>query len=137
MGRTSLENCIYGYTRYCSESLQRLYEDGHEIVGVYTKQDTAKNRGMKMVWSEVKEYAMKVGLPSTSPPRWKADSTYEELKALKPELIVVVAYGRILPQRVLDIAPKGAINLHASLLPQLRGSARVQWSVLRGFKTTV
>ncbi len=118
------------------KSLQRLYEDGHEIVGVYTKQDTAKNRGMKMVWSEVKEYAMKVGLPVYQPTRWKADSTYEELKALKPELIVVVAYGRILPQRVLDIAPKGAINLHASLLPQLRGSAPVQWSVLRGFKTT-
>lgn len=116
--------------------LQRLYEDGHEIVGVYTKQDTPKNRGMKMIWSEVKEYAVAHGLPVYQPVRWKADSTYEELKALQPELIVVVAYGRILPQRVLDLAPLGAINLHASLLPLLRGSAPVQWSVLNGFQTT-
>ena len=116
--------------------LQRLHEDGHEIAGVYTKQDTPKNRGMKLVWSEVKEYAMAHDLPVYQPTRWKADSTYEELRALAPELIVVVAYGRILPQRVLDIAPKGAINLHASLLPQLRGSAPVQWSVLNGFETT-
>ncbi len=116
--------------------LQRLHEDGHEIVGVYTKQDTPRNRGMKLAWSEVKEYAVAAGLPVYQPTRWKADSTYEELKALQPELIVVVAYGRILPQRVLDIAPRGAINLHASLLPLLRGSAPVQWSVLNGFETT-
>lgn len=118
------------------KSLQRLYEDGHEIVGVYTKQDTPKNRGMKMQFSEVKEYALSVGLPVYQPTRWKSDRTYEELKALAPELIVVVAYGRILPQRVLDIPERGSINLHASLLPLLRGAGPVQWSVLNGFKTT-
>lgn len=118
------------------KSLQRLYEDGHEIVGVYTKPDTPKNRGMKMEASEVKQCALSVGLPVYQPTRWKSDKTYETLKALEPELIVVVAYGRILPQRVLDIPPKGTINLHASLLPLLRGAGPVQWSVLNGFVTT-
>ncbi len=85
--------------------LQRLVEDGHEIAGVYTKPDTPKNRGMKMEASEVKQYALSVGLPVYQPTRWKSEQTYQTLKALRPELIVVVAYGRILPQRVLDIAP--------------------------------
>ena len=116
--------------------LQRLVEDGHEIAGVYTKPDTPKNRGMKMEASEVKQYALSVGLPVYQPTRWKSEQTYQTLKALQPELIVVVAYGRILPQRVLDIAPRGAINLHASLLPQLRGAGPVQWAVLRGLETT-
>ncbi len=118
------------------QCLQRLYEDGHEIVGVYTKQDTPKNRGMKLEYSEVKQYALSVGLPVYQPTRWKAEETYQTLKALEPELIVVVAYGRILPQRILDIPPKGTINLHASLLPLLRGAGPVQWAVLNGFAVT-
>ena len=116
--------------------LQRLYEDGHEIVGVYTKPDTPKNRGMKLEPSEVKRYALSVGLPVFQPTRWKAESTWNKLRELAPEMIVVVAYGRILPQPVLDIPPRGCINLHASLLPLLRGAGPVQWAVLNGFETT-
>ena len=110
--------------------LQKLYEAGFEIAGVYTKPDTPKNRGMKLAQSEVKEYAVSVGLPVYQPATFKDDAAVEELRALAPDLIVVVAYGRILPQRVLDIPGYGCINMHASILPELRGAGPVQWSIL-------
>lgn len=110
--------------------LQALYEAGTEIVGVYTKPDTPKNRGMKLSQSEVKEYALSVGLPVYQPATFKDDAAYEALKALAPDLIVVVAYGKILSQRVLDIPRYGCINMHASILPQLRGAAPVQRAIL-------
>jgi methionyl-tRNA formyltransferase len=116
--------------------LKALVEAGHDIVGVYTKPDTPKNRGMKMTFSEVKTYAVSVGLPVYQPTTFKEDAVYEELKALTPELIVAVAYGKILPQRVLDIPAKGCVNIHASLLPTLRGAGPVQWSILNGFDET-
>ncbi len=116
--------------------LQRVYEDGWDIVGVYTKPDTPKNRGMKMAMSEVKTYAVSVGLPVYQPTTFKDDAVVEELRALKPDLILVVAYGKILPQRVLDIPPKGCVNIHASILPALRGSGPIQWAILNGLDET-
>ncbi len=116
--------------------LNRLVQDGHEIVGVYTKPDTPKNRGMKMTYSEVKTYALEHNLPVYQPQTFKDDAVVETLRALQPELIVAVAYGKILPQRVLDIPPYGCINIHASILPQLRGAAPIQWAVLNGFDET-
>lgn len=110
--------------------LQKLYEAGNEIIGVYTKPDTPKNRGMKLAQSEVKEYAVSVGLAVYQPSTFKDDAAVEELRALAPDLIVVVAYGKILPQRVLDIPKFGCINMHASILPQLRGAAPVQRAIL-------
>lgn len=110
--------------------LQKLYESDFEIAAVYTKPDTPKNRGMKLTQSPVKEYACAVGLPVIQPQSFREDSVYEELKALEPDLIVVVAYGKILPQRVLDIPKYGCINMHASILPELRGAGPVQWSIL-------
>ena len=89
---------------------------------------------MKMVASPVKEVALANGLPVFQPENFRADETVEQLRALRPDVAAVVAYGRILPQRVLDIAPKGFINIHASLLPQYRGSAPYQWAVLDGQK---
>lgn len=116
--------------------LQRLYEDGCEIVGVYTKPDTPKNRGMKLAMSEVKTYALSVGLPVYQPANFRDDAVVEELRGLKPDLILVVAYGKILPQRVLDIPPLGCVNIHASILPALRGSGPVQWAILNGLDET-
>lgn len=116
--------------------LQRLYEDGYEIVGVYTKPDTPKNRGMKMAMSEVKTYALSVGLPVYQPVSFRDDAVVEELRQLKPDLILVVAYGKILPQRVLDIPPLGCVNIHASILPALRGSGPIQWAILNGLDET-
>ena len=102
--------------------LEAIYNAGHEIAGVYTKIDTPKNRGMKLSVSPVKEFALEKGLPVFQPKNFKDPATVEELRALRPELIVVVAYGRILPQPVLDVPEKGCINMHASTLPQLRGA---------------
>ena len=116
--------------------LQRLYEDGCEIVGVYTKPDTPKNRGMKIAISEVKTYALSVGLPVYQPVSFRDDAVVEELRQLKPDLILVVAYGKILPQRVLDIPPLGCVNIHASILPALRGSGPIQWAILNGLDET-
>ncbi len=110
--------------------LEAIYNAGHEIAGVYTKIDTPKNRGMKLSVSPVKEFALEKGLPVFQPRNFKDPATVEELRALEPELIVVVAYGRILPQPVLDVPEKGCINMHASILPQLRGAGPIQWSIL-------
>ena len=110
--------------------LEKLYTEGFDIAAVYTKPDTPKNRGMKLIPSEVKAYAVSVGLPVYQPETFRDDAVVEELKALAPDLIIVVAYGKILPQRVLDIPKYGCINMHASILPELRGAGPVQWSIL-------
>ena len=116
--------------------LEKLYTEGFDIAAVYTKPDTPKNRGMKLVPSEVKAYAQSVGLPVIQPETFKDDAAVEQLKALAPDLIIVVAYGKILPQRVLDIPKFGAINMHASILPELRGAGPVQWSILNHCQET-
>lgn len=116
--------------------LEALYEKEYDIVGVYTKPDTPKNRGMKMSMSPVKEFAMQKGIPVFQPASFREDSVYEELRGLSPDLIVVVAYGKILPQRVLDLPKCGCINMHASILPELRGAGPVQWSILNHCKET-
>lgn len=116
--------------------LRRIHADGHEIVGVYTKIDTPKNRGMKLTPSPVKAYALEQGLPVFQPTTFQEDAVVEELAALAPELICVVAYGKILPQRVLDFPRYGCINIHASLLPKLRGAGPIQWSILNGDRET-
>lgn len=116
--------------------LRRLYEDGHEIVAVYTKIDTPKNRGMKLTPSPVKEYAVAKGLTVIQPVSFKEEAVVEELRAFAPDLICAVAYGKILPQCVLDIPKYGCVNIHASLLPKLRGAGPIQWSILNGDRET-
>ena len=116
--------------------LKQILADGFEVVGVYTQPDRPKGRGMKMVYSPVKEVALAHEIPVFQPENFREDETAEQLKALQPDVVAVVAYGRILPQRVLDIAPKGFINIHASILPQYRGSAPYQWAVLDGLAET-
>ena len=116
--------------------LNCLLGSRHEIIGVYTKPDMPKNRGMKLEMSDVKKVALAHNLPVYQPTTFKDDSVYEELKALNPDAIAVVAYGKILPQRVLDIPKKGCLNIHASVLPELRGSGPVQWAILNGMDET-
>ena len=116
--------------------LKQILVDGFEVVGVYTQPDRPKGRGMKMVYSPVKEVALAHDLPVFQPENFRDDETVEQLRALQPDVVAVVAYGRILPQQVLDIAPKGFINIHASILPQYRGSAPYQWAVLDGLAET-
>ena len=116
--------------------LQKILDDGFEIVGVYTQPDRPKGRGMKMVFSPVKELAIANNIPVFQPENFREDAAVEQLASLQPDVCAVVAYGRILPQRVLDIPSKGCVNIHASLLPQYRGSAPYQWAVLDGLKET-
>ena len=116
--------------------LQKVLADGFRVVGVYTQPDRPKNRGMKLAFSPVKEVALEAGIPVFQPENFREDETVEQLRALQPDVIAVVAYGRILPQRVLDIPTKGCINIHASLLPSYRGSAPYQWAVLDGLEKT-
>ncbi len=116
--------------------LTRLLSAPVEVVGVYTKPDMPKNRGMKLEMSDVKKVALNAGLPVFQPTTFRDDAVVEELRGLKPDVIAVVAYGKILPQRVLDIPLKGCINIHASILPALRGSGPVQWAILNGLDET-
>ena len=116
--------------------LKKILEAGFEVVGVYTQPDRPKGRGMKMIPSPVKEVALANGLSVFQPESFRADEDVQALAALKPDVCAVVAYGRILPQRVLDIPTLGCVNIHASLLPQYRGSAPYQWAVLDGLTET-
>jgi methionyl-tRNA formyltransferase len=116
--------------------LKKIIGDGFNVVGVYTQPDRPKGRGMKMVYSPVKEVALQHDLPVFQPENFREDETVEQLRRLQPDVVAVVAYGRILPQRVLDIPPKGCINIHASILPSYRGSAPYQWAVLDGLAET-
>ena len=116
--------------------LHKIIEDGFEVVGVYCQPDRPKGRGMKLVAPPVKELALAHNIPVFQPEGFREDAAVEQLAALKPDVCAVVAYGRMLPQRVLDLPTKGCINIHASLLPQYRGSAPYQWAVLDGCKET-
>lgn len=126
-----------GTPDFAVPSLERLIEDGHEIIAVVTQPDRPQSRGMKMTASPVKECALKHNLPVYQPEKIKKDKEFiEKYKEMKPELAVVVAFGQILSKEILDIPEKGNINVHGSLLPQYRGAAPIQWSVINGDKVT-
>ena len=112
--------------------LKKILADCFEVVGVYTQPDRPKGRGMKLVASPVKEVALAHDLPVFQPENFREEETVEQLRSLKPDICAVVAYGRILPQKVLDVPTYGCINIHASVLPKYRGSAPYQWAVLDG-----
>ena len=116
--------------------LKQILADGFEVVGVYTQPDRPKGRGMKLVASPVKEVALAHEIPVFQPENFRDPETVQQLADLKPDICAVVAYGRILPQSVLDVPTFGCINIHASALPAYRGSAPYQWAVLEGCKTT-
>ena len=125
-----------GKPEIAATCLKGLLEAGISVTAVYTKPDTPKNRGMKMTMSPVKELALEKGIAVYQPVTFKDDAVYEEMKTLAPDLVVTVAYGKILPQRFLDIPVHGCVNMHASILPQLRGAGPVQWSILNHCEKT-
>ena len=116
--------------------LKKILADGFDVVGVYTQPDRPKGRGMKMIFSPVKEVALAHNIPVFQPENFREEETVEQLRRLQPDICAGVAYGRILPQKVLDIPTCGCINIHASILPQYRGSAPYQWAVLDGLEET-
>ena len=123
-----------GTPEIAATCFKRILAEGFQVVGCYTQPDRPKGRGMKLAPSPVKEVALAAGIPVFQPENFRQEETVEELRALKPDVCAVVAYGRILPQKVLDIPTYGCINIHASLLPAYRGSAPYQWAVLDGLK---
>lgn len=112
--------------------LKKILKDGFDVVAVYTKPDRPKGRGMKMEISPVKQIAVEAGIPVFQPENFREEETVRQLRDLKPDVCAVVAYGRLLPQNVLDVPTYGCINIHASALPKYRGSAPYQWTVLDG-----
>ena len=126
-----------GTPDFALESLKALYEAKYDIIGVVTNVDKPKGRGMKMVASPVKEYAIEKKLQVYQPVKVRNNPEFlEDVKKLNPDLICVVAYGKILPQELLDIPKYGCVNVHGSLLPEYRGAAPIQWAVLNGDKKT-
>lgn len=126
-----------GTPDFARESLDKLYNEGYEICGVVTTPDRPAGRGMKLVASPVKEYAIQNNLKLFQPEKIsKNDEFKDEIKEINPDLVVVVSYGVILPKSFLKIPKLGCINVHPSLLPKYRGSAPIQWAILNGDKTT-
>lgn len=121
-----------GTPDFAVAALEALHEAGHDIVGVYTRMDTPKNRGMKMLPPPVKVKALEYGIPVYQPKNLRGADTQQELRDMAPEVIVVAAYGRILPQAVLDIPKHGCLNIHASLLPKYRGASPINACILHG-----
>ena len=125
-----------GTPDFAVQSLNALVDAGHEVTAVITQPDRPKGRGNKMAFPEVKTRALELGLPVHQPDSVKDGAFLELLKSYDPEVIVVVAFGRILPQAVLDLPPYGCVNVHGSLLPEYRGAAPIQRAVLDGRKET-
>ena len=126
-----------GTPDFAKESLKEIYNAGYEIIGVVTNLDKPQGRGMKLKKSPVKEYAEEKGLKIYQPQKVRNNQEFlEEIKSLNPDLICVVAYGKILPEELLNIPKLGCINVHGSLLPKYRGAAPIQWAVLNGDKKT-
>ena len=126
-----------GTPDFAEKALEAIYNSGHEILAVVTNPDRPKGRGMKMVSSPVKEFAVSKNLKIYQPEKVRKNIEFiEEIKKLQPDVICVVAYGKILPKEILDIPKLGCINVHGSLLPKYRGAAPIQWAVINGEKVT-
>jgi methionyl-tRNA formyltransferase len=133
----SLNLVFCGTPRFAVPTLETLAAAGHLIHLVVTQPDRPKGRGLELVASPVKESARKLNLPITQPDRIKTNEEFRtQLTAIKPDAIIVVGYGRIIPQWMLDLPPLGNINLHASLLPKYRGAAPIQWAIASGETVT-
>jgi methionyl-tRNA formyltransferase len=127
---------FWGTPAFAVPSLRALGDEGFEVVGVVTQPDRPAGRGRRLRPSEVKAVALESGLPVLSPDRPRGEAFMKEVRALEPDLSVVVAYGHILRPEVLELPTMGSINLHASLLPKLRGAAPINWAIARGFERT-
>lgn len=125
-----------GTPEFAVPSLDMLFREGHEVAAVVTQPDKPKGRGKKTCFPPVKEYAIKNNIEVLQPCKVKTPEFVNVIRDMNPDLLVTAAYGRILPQDVLDIPPYGCINVHGSLLPKYRGAAPVHWAIINGEKTT-
>ncbi|CAA9303905.1 MAG: Methionyl-tRNA formyltransferase [uncultured Gemmatimonadetes bacterium] len=127
---------FWGTPEFAVPALRAIADEGHDVAGVVTQPDRPAGRGRGVAQSAVKREALEMGVPVLQPERARGDEFMAALRALEPELSVVVAYGQILKPEVLELPPLGSINIHASLLPELRGAAPIQWAIARGCQTT-
>lgn len=127
---------FWGTPEFSVPAFDALGEEGHQVVGVVTQPDRPAGRGRGIAMSPVKQAALEQGIPVLQPERARGEEFLAQLRALEPELSVVVAYGQILRPEVLELPARGSVNIHASLLPELRGAAPIQWAVMRGYDTT-
>lgn len=135
--RENIKVLFMGTPEFASKSLEKLYLNNYNIVGCYTNPDKPAGRGMKMKYSPVKEYALEKNIPVFQPEKVKKNiEVIEHIKSLQPDVIAVVAYGKILPKEILEIPKYGCINVHSSLLPKYRGSAPMQWAIINGEEKT-
>lgn len=125
-----------GTPRFAVPTLEALVAKGHEVRAVYTQPDRPKGRGQELAMSPVKECAQRLGLPVYQPERVRRPEVFAQLAEFGAEAMVVVGYGQILPQAIIDLAPRGIINVHASLLPKYRGAAPIQWAIANGERVT-
>lgn len=125
-----------GTPDFAAGSLNKLIENNYEIAGVFCQPDKAKGRGLDVSYSPVKTLALEHNIPVYQPAKMRDGEALAIMQELKPDIMVVVAYGKILPDDILAVPPLGAINVHGSLLPQYRGAAPIQWSVINGDKKT-
>ena len=126
-----------GTPDFAEKSLKKVYEAGYKIEAVVTNIDKPKGRGMKLIPSPVKQFAEEKGIKVLQPLKVRNNTEFiEEIKNINPDIICVVAYGKILPKELLDVPKLGCVNVHGSLLPQYRGAAPIQWAVLNGDKKT-
>lgn len=125
-----------GTPDFAAASLERLYSAGFDVAGVFTQPDRPRGRGMELSFSPVKSLALEHGTPVYQPEKMRDGQALEIIRKLEPDILAVVAYGRILPDDILAVPKFGAVNVHASLLPQYRGAAPIQWAVLNGDEET-
>lgn len=125
-----------GTPEFAVPCLQKIIDEGHEVIAVVTQPDKPKGRGKKLGMPPVKELALKYDIPVYQPVKAREESFIETLKGMNPELIVVVAFGQILPKSILDIPKYGCVNVHASLLPRYRGAAPLNWVIINGEEKT-
>lgn len=125
-----------GTPDFAAASLKKLIDKKYDIAAVFTQPDKPRDRGMKLSYSPVKELALENNIPVYQPTKLRDGTATELIKSLDPDILVVVAYGRILPDDMLEVPKYGTINVHASLLPKYRGAAPIQWAVLNGDKIT-
>jgi methionyl-tRNA formyltransferase len=127
-----MELIFLGTPTFAVPTLERMVDAGHRVLAVFTQPDRPKGRGGKLSASPVKDAALRLGLPVNQPERIRRPEIAEQLKQMNPDAMVVVGYGQIIPQAIIDIPKRGIINVHASLLPKYRGAAPIQWAVANG-----
>jgi methionyl-tRNA formyltransferase len=131
-----VRSIFLGTPQFAVPTLDRLIAAGHEVALVVTQPDRPKGRGNALAMPPVKEAALRLALGVFQPERVRRPEAVERLRAIAPEIMVIVGYGQIIPQSILDIPPRGILNVHASLLPKYRGAAPIQWAIANGEGST-